>query len=288
MPFGVVLACFLLCGSLVHADENNPLCSLLETVRDTSLLISTDAHTPNGQNADILKQQVTDRLNRIASKAMQALEAPALASYKADLIRFLQDADDFAKGSIQARKVNHFRVARALLAQVQCNLHDLQGDSLGKPGQPATATSDSQRYNTATMSVRSAMRMPMLALLFSAAMLAIWMGLYVHGRVSHRRQRRARRFHCHIPVSVTFDNITQSAFLLDVSQLGAKIKADKRPAIGVNVHMKVMGLSPKCHVIWCNAPFFGVVFADAIPSDAVKQIVSYDKPTNHAVQSQPI
>lgn len=88
-----------------------------------------------------------------------------------------------------------------------------------------------------------------------------------------RCKRRSQRFDCSVDVAVRRDGREAEARIHDISEAGAKLRADAIPDSGESILVRIGDRWCEARVVWSNDIFFGVEFHSALSEDEICAIV---------------
>ncbi len=122
----------------------------------------------------------------------------------------------------------------------------------------------------------------LLALILGAA------GLFLAERVTRKRLRLTRRYHCSLPCTLHCNQRRYPAKIVDISRVGAKIRVleqSQEPQFEIkeDVCVSVPGVASfDAQVLWQNADYFGVKFNAKLLRAELKALLN----SNQAVEEQ--
>lgn len=95
-------------------------------------------------------------------------------------------------------------------------------------------------------------------------------------RIHHRR---TRRHPCMLPAVVRRRRRSFDGVMVELSRVGAEIRLDGQPLRrGITVEVEVKGLSLAARVVWVNAHFIGISFADPLDGVTHDTLLSAGQP----------
>ncbi|SEQ64726.1 PilZ domain-containing protein [Thalassovita taeanensis] len=96
---------------------------------------------------------------------------------------------------------------------------------------------------------------------------------YVLSKRFYLKQRRSRRFVCAVPCQVEQDGLIYDAEIIDLSQLGAKLRLHIPLHAGHKMMVRIKNRPYPAHLTWQNANFAGLSFAHHLDSDLIQSVV---------------
>lgn len=117
--------------------------------------------------------------------------------------------------------------------------------------------------------------------LFGFVVMAALIGAVIYIRKARIRQRRAKRRPCHLSCSLFLSNRMHEALIVDVSQLGAKVKTEADCRKGDIVSLKIFGKSVVSRIMWENPHFVGITYQEPLSSSFLSEALkkSRSKPS---------
>lgn len=213
-----------------------------------------------------------DQINSAHDGKLSALDVTTLSFYIADaqlLSNFLKTRNlklvqsYFERPSFAQKQ----EVVARILPRLQCNPHTATGTSNG-----------TQRVTTSIKQNTPARKITFAGSAATLAAVVIFIALSQRAYIlltnwKNRRNRRSKRFHCHIETQITYGAISRRAVILDMSCNGVKIQVDLETHEPV-VEIWIINAWHKGKVSWHNPHYLGVRFDTPLRSAFVQAICS--------------